>query len=81
MTRIHYVPSPKALNFTTRLLLKRRISLRAFSYGASFHSAHSPTAPNFFKRLLLWRSICDNVAFKNIPSSPNALSFIARLLL
>jgi hypothetical protein len=34
VTRIHYAPSPKALNFTTRLLLRRRISLRAFSYGA-----------------------------------------------
>ncbi len=34
VTRIHYAPSPKALNFTTRLLLRRRISLRTFSYGA-----------------------------------------------
>ncbi len=32
--RIHYALSPKALNFTARLLLRRRISLRAFSYGA-----------------------------------------------
>ena len=32
--RIHYAPSPKALNFTARLLLRRVISLRAFSYGA-----------------------------------------------
>ena len=34
VTRIHYAPSPKALNFTARLLLRRVISLRAFSYGA-----------------------------------------------
>jgi hypothetical protein len=34
VTRIHYAPSPKALNFTARLLLRRQISLRAFSYGA-----------------------------------------------
>jgi hypothetical protein len=34
VTHIHYAPSPKALNFTARLLLRRQISLRAFSYGA-----------------------------------------------
>ncbi len=34
VTRIHYTPSPEALNFTTCLLLWRQISLRAFSYGA-----------------------------------------------
>jgi hypothetical protein len=34
VTRIHYVPPPKALSFTERLLLRRVISLRAFSYGA-----------------------------------------------
>ncbi len=34
VTRIHYAPSPTALNFTARLLLKHVISLRAFSYGA-----------------------------------------------
>jgi len=34
VTRIHYAPSPKALNFTARLLLRRVTSLRAFSYGA-----------------------------------------------
>ncbi len=78
---IHYAPSPKALNFTARLLLRRVISLRAFSYGALFHSPPSPKAPRVSKRLLLWRSICDDVAIKNLPSSPKALSFIARLLL
>ena len=39
VTRIHSAPSPKALNFTARLLLRRVISLRAVSYGAQFHSA------------------------------------------
>ncbi len=34
VTRIHYAPSLKVLNFTARLLLRRVISLRAFSYGA-----------------------------------------------
>ncbi len=34
VTRIHYAPSLKALNFTARLVLRRLISLRAFSYGA-----------------------------------------------
>ncbi len=34
VTHIHYAPSLKALNFTARLLLRRVISLRAFSYGA-----------------------------------------------
>jgi hypothetical protein len=34
VTRIHYVPSPKALNFPARLLLRRVISLCAFSYSA-----------------------------------------------
>ena len=34
VTRIHYAPSPKVLNFTARLLLGRVISLRSFSYGA-----------------------------------------------
>ena len=81
VTRIHYAPSPKALNFTARLLLRRVISLRAFSYGAEFHSAHSPTAPNFFKRLLLWRLICDDAAVQNLASSPCAFNFAARPLL
>ena len=34
VTCIHYAPSPKVLNFTARLLLRRIISLCAFSYGA-----------------------------------------------
>jgi hypothetical protein len=34
VTRIHYAPSPKALNFTACLLLRRVTSLRALSYGA-----------------------------------------------
>ncbi len=34
VTRIHYAPSPKALNFTVRLLLRCIISLRAFINGA-----------------------------------------------
>ncbi len=42
--RIHYAPSSKALHFTGRLLLRRQISLRAFSYGAKFHSAPYPNA-------------------------------------
>jgi hypothetical protein len=29
--RIHYAPSPKARNFTARLLLRRIVSFRAFS--------------------------------------------------
>ncbi len=33
VTRIHYAPSPKALNFNARLLLRRIISLRSFSSG------------------------------------------------
>ena len=81
VTCIHYAPSPKVLNFTARLLLRRIISLCAFFYGAYFHSAPSPKVPRVSKRLLLWRSICDYVAIKNIPSSPKALSFIACLLL
>jgi hypothetical protein len=81
MTRIHSAPSLKALNFTARLLLRCQISLRAFFYGAKFHSALSPNAPNFFKRLLIWRLICDNVSRQNFPSSPKALNFAARLLL
>jgi hypothetical protein len=59
MTCIHYEPSPKAFNFTVRLLPRRQISLRAFSYDALFHSAPSPNAPNFFKYLLVWCLICD----------------------
>ncbi len=81
MMRIHYPPSPKALNFTGRLLIRRQISLRAFSSSTKFHSAPSPKAPNFFKRLLVWRLICDNVARENLPSSPKALNFTARLIL
>jgi len=80
VTRIHYAPSPKALNFTARLLLRRVISLRAVSYGAQFHSAHSPTAPNFFKHLLVWRLICKGAAGQNLASSPCALNFAARPL-
>jgi hypothetical protein len=34
VTHIHYMPSPKALNFTAHLLLRRIISFRPFSYGA-----------------------------------------------
>jgi hypothetical protein len=34
VTRIHYAPSPKALNVTARLLLRHRVSLRAVSYDA-----------------------------------------------
>ncbi len=52
VTRIHYAPSPKALNFTARLLLRRQISLRALSYGTKFYTALSPTAPYFIWRLL-----------------------------
>jgi hypothetical protein len=81
MTRIYYVPSPKTHSFSARLLLRCIVSLRVFSKGAKFHCAPSPKAPRVSKRLLLWRSICDDVAIKNIPSSPKALSFIARLLL
>ncbi len=44
MMRIHYAPSPKALNFTGRLLLRRQISFPAFSYGSKFHSTTSPNA-------------------------------------
>ena len=80
VTRIHSAPSPKALNFTARLLLRRVISLRAVSYGAQFHSAHSPTAPNFFKHLLVWRLICKGAAGQNLASSPCALNFAARPL-
>jgi hypothetical protein len=66
--------SPIWRTFISRLLLRRLISLRSFSYDAKFHCAPSPTAhsfiprilripvPNFFKRLLLWRLICDDVA-------------------
>jgi hypothetical protein len=70
VTHIHCAPSPKALNFTARLLLR-----------AEFHSALSPAAPNFFKRLLLWRLICDVATGQNLASSPCVLSFAARPLL
>jgi hypothetical protein len=73
MTRIHYAPSPKAPNFTARLLLRRQISLRIVSY--------SPMAPNFFKRLLAWVLICDDAAGQNLAFSPCALNFAARPLL
>ncbi len=46
VTRIHYAPSPKALNFTARLLLRRR-----------FHCAPSPTAHSFIPHILLRRLI------------------------
>ena len=62
VTRIHYAPSPKALNFIACLLLRRQNSLPAFTYGAYFNSAHSPKTPSFFKRLLVWRLICDDAA-------------------
>ena len=81
MTRIYYEPSPKTHRFSARLLLRRIVSLCVFSKGAKFHCAPSPNAPRVSKRLLLWRSICDDVAIKNLPSSPKALSFIARRLL
>ncbi len=42
-------------NFTARLLLRRQISLRAFSYSAQFHSAHSLTALNLIPRIVLQR--------------------------
>ncbi len=51
----HQASSPIALNFTTRLLLQRLISLRAISYTAQFHSAHSTTALIFIPRILLER--------------------------
>ncbi len=41
----------------SRLLLRRLISLRAFSYDAKFHCAPSPTAHSFIPRILLWRLI------------------------
>jgi hypothetical protein len=43
------------ISLISRLLLRRLVSFRAFSYGAYFHSARSPTALSFIPRILLWR--------------------------
>ncbi len=51
----HSASSPYARNFTVRRLLRRQISLRAFSYSAEFHSAHYPTALNLIPLILLQR--------------------------
>ena len=51
------VKSSQIHAFITRLLLRRLISLRAFSYDAKFHCAPSPTAHCFIPRILLRRLI------------------------
>ncbi len=46
VTRIHYAPSPKALNFTARLLLRLIVSFHAFSYSAPSLTAISFQSQN-----------------------------------
>ncbi len=50
MMRIHYAPSPEALNFTGRLLLRRQ-----------FHSLPSPMVQSFIPRHLLMRIHCKEI--------------------